>query len=71
MLVLGKTGAGKTTAINMIFNQVYNKKYEDNRIMAIDQKFTLGLLDRPSITEVVKNNIAEFKNRQSVFIGKD
>ncbi len=41
ILVLGKTGAGKTTAINMMINNLLNVQYEsDNRYIAITQIFS-------------------------------
>jgi predicted GTPase len=35
ILIIGKTGAGKSTAINMIVNLIFNHKYEDDRAIAI------------------------------------
>ena len=39
ILVLGKTGAGKTTAINMFLNLAMNLNYTDERLVAITQSF--------------------------------
>eukprot|EP01084_Bolivina_argentea_P263713 446437_1 len=39
MLVIGQTGAGKTTLINGMMNYIYNIKYEDNyRLRLIEEK---------------------------------
>jgi len=41
ILVIGKTGAGKSTTINMLINLALNKKYDDERLIAISQLITL------------------------------
>jgi septin family protein len=39
ILVLGKTGAGKTTAINMFLNLAVSRKYSDPHLVGISQYF--------------------------------
>lgn len=39
MLVIGKTGCGKSTLINMLMNLAAEKNYDDERSIAITQKF--------------------------------
>ncbi|KAL4512568.1 hypothetical protein ABPG72_020405 [Tetrahymena utriculariae] len=65
ILVLGKTGAGKTTAINMIVNLALDKNYEDKRDIAISQTVTFKGTHQKEQKVVLDCNIQEFLDRQS------
>ena len=41
VVCIGKTGSGKTTLINCLMNQIQQKEYEDERIIAITQQINL------------------------------
>lgn len=63
MLVLGKTGSGKTTLINMIINQVAQVKANEERIMAITQSFSINLPKMEKLKFKLEVNIEEFRDR--------
>jgi septin family protein len=63
VLVLGKTGAGKTTAINMFLNMAKSLKYKDPRLVGITQVFKFQ--DQKPIE--LSCNIDEFREKQSDF----
>lgn len=65
-VILGRSGAGKTTFINSVVNQFYGLAYDDERVVAISQEQTLR--DPETGREVkiyLKSNIEQFKNKQS------
>ena len=64
-LVIGRTGAGKTTFINSIINQFYNIGYFDERKIAITQHFELVNSEGENIKIKLANNMPEFKQKQS------
>src|SRR3990167_1389124 len=66
MVVIGRTGSGKTTLINSLVNHFYDIKYTDERVIAISQEQTLR--DPETEEEVrikLESNIEEFKFKQS------
>ena len=66
VVCIGKTGDGKTTLINCLFNYVSGRTYEDERIIAITQQ--VFLRDPVSSKQVIKQyncTIEEFKHKQS------
>ena len=66
VLVIGRTGAGKTTFINNISNLLYKKEYKDKRNVVISQKMEIMNPDTGDTQDVqFKCNINDFKNRQS------
>jgi len=59
VLVIGMSGAGKTTTINMLVNQAMSIEYLEERKIAITQRILLyskGEL----VSNVLKNNMKEF-----------
>ena len=66
VVCLGKTGAGKTTFINCLFNYLSGRTYEDERMIAITQQIVLR--DPVSSKQVKKQYICtfeEFKHKQN------
>jgi GTPase SAR1 family protein len=65
-VVIGKSGAGKTTFINMVANICQGRKYKEERLVAITQGFNLQAEDGGEIIPMVlKCNMGEFMNKQS------
>ena len=65
-VILGRTGAGKTTFINSLVNHFYGLKYDEDRAIAISQEQTLR--DPETGREIkirLTSNIEQFKNKQS------
>lgn len=60
VVCLGKTGAGKTTFINCLFNYVSGRTYEDERIICITQQIVLT--DPVSSKQVKNNTISPLRN---------
>jgi ABC-type lipoprotein export system ATPase subunit len=60
-MVMGKTGAGKTTAINMFLNLAMNLKYYDKRLITITQM--MKFQNQEPI--VLDCNLPEFKDKES------
>lgn len=53
VLVIGKSGSGKSTAINMFFNMAKNLNYQNERIIAINQHMTFqGVLGDMTIVKL-------------------
>ena len=66
ILLIGQTGAGKTTFINMMVNIIGGVDYEDERKIAISQKLELSSYGgEQSKTISLDCNIDEFKGLQS------
>ena len=74
MAMVGRTGSGKTTLINMITNLILNKRYNDKREIAITQSITfdkdgenanVNASQKVQVTEILNCTIDEFKNKQS------
>ena len=66
LVIIGRTGAGKTTLINSIVNHFYGVEFGEERAIAISQALTLR--DPRSGEEIkinLKSNIEQFKNKQS------
>ena len=65
-VVVGKSGAGKSTFINMVANLYNNRKYNDERLVAITQGFNLQAEDGGEIHKVVmKCNMKQFNHLQT------
>jgi len=65
-MVVGKSGAGKSTFINMVANLYNNRKYDDPRLVAITQGFNLQADDGEEIHKVVmKCNMDQFRDLQT------
>jgi len=65
-VVVGKSGAGKSTFINMVANLYNNRKYDDERLVAITQGFNLQAEDGGEIhKEVMKCNMKQFNHLQT------
>jgi hypothetical protein len=61
-VVVGKSGAGKSTFINMVANLYNKRRYNDERLVAITQGFNLQAEDGGEIQKVVmKCNMPKFK----------
>jgi GTPase SAR1 family protein len=69
LLVIGRTGAGKITFINMVANQFYKRKYVDERVIAITQNASLKTMDGGEIPINLKCTIDQFKNKQTDALG--
>ena len=66
LAMVGRTGAGKTTLINMLTNLIMGKNYKDKREFAITQRVNfLSQVDYQTHTEVLKCTIPQFETRQS------
>lgn len=62
--IVGKSGAGKSSLINMLTNIFLGKKYTDNRAISIDQ--TIPMRQGNETKKIpLKSNIREFKDKQS------
>ena len=72
ILLLGATGVGKSTLINMIANLIASRKYEDQRLFAIPctQKYEIEIDSMmTSKRDHIECNIEEFKELDSEKIG--
>lgn len=67
LLLIGRTGAGKTTLINVITNMFYKKEYTDERLIAIKQNIEIIDGGGNARKYTLKNNIDEFGEKQSDF----
>ena len=66
ILLIGQTGAGKTTMVNMLVNIQGGVKYEGERKIAIPQNIKISSYDRKqSKTLSLDCNIGQFKGLQS------
>ena len=66
ILLIGQTGAGKTTIVNMMVNIQGGVKYEGERKIAIPQNIKISSYDRKqSKTLFLDCNIGQFKGLQS------
>jgi len=65
MVAVGRSGAGKSTFINMFATLIAGKGYEDERCIAITQAIEFQDEGRGSSTGVLNCNIPNFKNLQS------
>lgn len=67
LLFIGRTGAGKTTLINMITNLFERKTYFDKRLISITQTFTQNNQNDPNNQSFLKLECTfnEFENKQS------
>jgi GTP-binding protein EngB required for normal cell division/predicted solute-binding protein len=66
LLIIGRTGAGKSTFINSLIQHFHGLKYEDVRKIAITQNFELlNLETRTTKKFQLKCNIEEFREKQS------
>jgi energy-coupling factor transporter ATP-binding protein EcfA2 len=64
--MIGKSGHGKSTLINMIPNLLMDRKYEDERLIAIPQTKDMSRVDGTGIDKVLlKCNIPAFLNKKS------
>jgi predicted GTPase len=59
VLIMGRTGAGKTTFINSFFNLANNRNFQDDRLFPIPAKFK----GPNRFTHVCECNMEEFRNR--------
>jgi len=65
-VVVGKSGAGKSTFINMVANLCNKTGYNDDRLVAITQGFNLQAEDGGEIQKVVmKCNMPQFNHLQT------
>ena len=64
-VVIGKSGAGKSTFINMVANLCQERKYSDPRIVAITQGFSLMTEDGEIQQKVLPCNMRQFKELQT------
>ncbi|EAR96169.1 50S ribosome-binding GTPase (macronuclear) [Tetrahymena thermophila SB210] len=60
LLMIGKTGAGKSTAINMFLNLAIGNSFQDERVVGITQHFSFN--DQKFILQC---NVDQFSNKQS------
>ena len=65
LLVIGRTGSGKTTFINGCVNQFYNMNYYGERRIAISQNFYLEDSSSNLIKVKMSNNMEQFQQKQS------
>jgi len=66
IVLLGKSGSGKSTLINMITNLLNDKKYADERLIAIPQMLKLTSVDGNGTDDVfLQCNIPAFMNKRS------
>lgn len=65
LVVIGRTGAGKTTFINSIVNLFYGVKYPEKRHIAITQNFELRDKNGNPVKIRIECNMDEFKDKQS------
>jgi GTPase SAR1 family protein len=66
IVVVGRSGAGKSTFINMIANLIKGKKYEDERIVAISQGLTFKAKEGEDDVKITfQCNVPEFMHLQS------
>lgn len=67
--MIGKTGAGKTTFINMLVNLLLELKYDEERIIAITQAVSLDSENPGGEKRELTCNLSCFKDRQSDKLG--
>ena len=65
LLVIGRSGAGKTTLINSFTNLFHDKSYSDERLISITQNFELRDLNGKLIKIKLQSNIKDFALKQS------
>lgn len=65
VILLGRTGAGKTTMINVVANLILGLSYDDPRQYAISQKATLQNEESPEAKIVLNCNIANCSAMQT------
>jgi GTPase SAR1 family protein len=66
IVVVGRSGAGKSTFINMIANLIKGKKYEDERIVAISQGLSFKAKEGEDDVKITfQCNVPEFMHLQS------
>jgi len=64
-VVIGKSGAGKSTFINMVANLASGKGYRDQRIVAITQGFSLQADDGETHHKVLQCTMPKFNHLQT------
>jgi len=66
VVLIGRSGHGKSTLINMIPNLLMDRKYEDERLIAVPQIKDIYTVDGTGIDKVLlKCNIPAFLNKKS------
>ena len=65
IIVIGRTGAGKTTLINSFANLFFETNYFEERFFAINQNFEIIDNNGTTIPIKLNCNIKEFANKQS------
>lgn len=66
LVIIGRTGAGKTTFINSVVNHFYGIEYDEERQIAITQEqFLIDPKTQKEIRIVLNCNMEEFKDKQT------